>query len=77
MDRDLETIASQTNIKDYELIRAAYIDSNKDIVSTIVTLMNIKDVTPPSKPRTIVDDMRDILSEKEELFKLAYLRQKQ
>lgn len=69
MDADIQTIASQTNIEDLEKIKEVYLNNNQDVISTIMCLMEIEDKTPAPKPRTYIDEMREILSEKEEIYK--------
>ena len=65
----LATIKAQTSITDDDTIKIAYARNAGDMVQTIIDLMSIKDVSPPPKPRTYVHEVREILAEKEQLFK--------
>ena len=69
MDEDIKTISNQTNIDDVDLIKTTYFKNNQNFVATIIELMDIKDQSRPQKTRTFVDELRDVLAEKEEIFK--------
>jgi len=68
-EHKVQMIKAQTNIEDENLIRATLIKFYDDEIATIMALMNIKDMKRAEKPRTYIDELREILGEKEELFK--------
>lgn len=75
---DLDLISSQTNIADMVLIERVYIEQNKSIPDTIMKLMNYEYCkTFEMKPRTVFDDIRVIVDEKEQLFYDILNRQKE
>jgi hypothetical protein len=79
---DLETkfiISDQTNEPDLVLIEKTFFECNSDVGATILKLMNIPYVEKPKKPRTDIDDMRDILDEKDTEFQkvMESMKQKQ
>lgn len=70
-EHKVQLIKAQTNIDDENLIRATLIKFYDDEIGTIIYLMNITDKQKKQKPRTYIDELREILGEKEELFKKA------
>jgi hypothetical protein len=65
----IETISSQTNVTDKDLIEKTYKENGDDMVATIMALMNIKDTSRQKREPMYVDEVRDILAEKEQLYK--------
>jgi tRNA isopentenyl-2-thiomethyl-A-37 hydroxylase MiaE len=80
MDLDTKLIISdQTNEKDLVLIEKTFFECNADVGATILKLMNISYVEKPKKARTHIDEMRDILDEKDTEFQkvMESMKQKQ
>jgi hypothetical protein len=66
---DIDIISSQTGIEDKALIERVYLENNKSTADTIMRLMKYDYCKEfEIKPRTVFDDIRIIVSEKEEIF---------
>lgn len=66
---DIDIICKQTCQDDKVLVERVYIENNRSIADTIMVLMNYsycKEVVV--KPRTVFDDIREIVAEKEQIF---------
>jgi hypothetical protein len=66
---DIDIISSQTGIEDKELIERVYLENNKSTPDTIMRLMKYDYCKEfEIKPRTVFDDIRIIVAEKEDIF---------
>lgn len=66
---DIDIISDQTGITDKIWIERCYIENNRSVADTIMVLMEYdycKENT--AKERTVFDDIREIVSEKEKIF---------
>ena len=69
MDRDVITIIkNQTEIEDEVYIERIYYESKGDLIATIMKLSNIEPPKVDVKPKTIFDDIREIVDEKENIY---------
>lgn len=72
---ELKFISSQTSIEDTDLIERAYYKNNCNASDTIIDLLglslNDNEKRKRAYIRTQADDIRDILDEKEGLYKQA------
>lgn len=69
MDEETKIIISnQTGEKDLVNIEKVYYECNGDIGETICKLQNIKYQPKPKRPYNKMDEMREILDEKDEIF---------
>lgn len=75
---DIDIIENQTNITDRVLIERVYYENNKSIPDTIMQLMKYDYCKPfEIKPRTVFDDIRTIVDEKEKIFFQVFNKIKQ
>lgn len=66
---DIDIIAKQTGITDTVMIERCFIENNRSIADTIMKLMEYDYCKDNAvKPRTVFDDIREIVSEKEKIF---------
>ena len=69
MDQEIkEIISKQTGEKDLIQIEKIYFECNGDIGATICKIQNISYQEKPKKPYTKIDEMREILDEKDMIF---------
>lgn len=69
MDADvLSIIKNQTSVKDNVYIEKVYYECKSDIIATIMKLSDIKVPQVQDKPKTIFDDIRAIVDEKESIY---------
>lgn len=71
MEDAIDLIATQCGLDDsqHENIKQVLADNKNDVVKTIMVLCNIKECPDKNKPTpSIFDDIRMIVSEKEQLF---------
>lgn len=69
MDKDvISIIKNQTEVQDEVYIERIYYECKSDLVSTIMKLSNIKPPEVEVKPKTVFDDIRKIVDEKENIY---------
>lgn len=68
-DEDVDIIISQTGITSRETVENCYIENKYSIADTIMHLMKYEYAKKPIvKPRTTVDDFREIVEAKEKVY---------
>lgn len=66
---DIDIISKQTGIEDTVYIERVYIESKRSIADTIMKLMEYDYCKEPiEKEKTVFDDIREVVAEKEKLF---------
>lgn len=68
MDNTFEMISVQTGIDDLLLIEKTYYECGSKDIDTICKLMNLKQIPKIEKEKTIADNLREILDEKEAIY---------
>jgi hypothetical protein len=65
---DIEAIMRQTECYDVKLIKTKYELNDKNVLETVFDILNIKP-NKSSKPQTEIEKMREILDEKDKIFR--------
>jgi hypothetical protein len=71
-----DIISKQTGVTDMLLIEKTYYACDSDVAQTILTLMDVVYEKPAKKPRTLFDDIREIVDEKATVYQNMLNHQK-
>lgn len=64
----LSIIKNQTQVQDDVHIERIYYECQGDVIKTIIELSGIKIPKHQEKPKTLFDDIREIVNEKESIY---------
>lgn len=71
-----DIISKQTGVTDMLLIEKTFYACDSDVADTILTLMDVNYEKPAKKPRTLFDDIRQIVDEKATVYQDMITHQK-